>query len=170
MSEIRSARSRVGHATPVAAREPLRDRLGRDAFISLFLASNEFNEQIERECRAEGISHPQYVVLWALCLADAPDGLPMGALVDGLLTRSSDATRLVDRLIKSGHVRREPSPEDRRVVLVWPTKKGLNLFERLTAEIKVLHRRQWSALSTAELRELIRLLNTARWAGAVQTP
>ena len=89
----------------------------------------------------------------------------MGALADGLLARSSDATRLVDRLIKSGHVVREPSPEDRRVVLVWPTENGLSLFERLTAKIKDLHRRQWSALSTSELRDLIRLLNTARWGG-----
>lgn len=163
MTEVRSAKSKVGHAKTVMKREPIRDRLGRDAFISLFLASNEFNEQVERACRAKEISHPQYVVLWSLCLADAPEGLPMGALVDGLLTRSSDATRLVDRLIKSGHVVREPSPDDRRVVLVWPTEKGLRLFERLTVEIKSLHRRQWSALSTAELRDLIRLLNTARW-------
>jgi DNA-binding MarR family transcriptional regulator len=165
VTDIPSAQARAGNSTTLTKREALRDRLGRDAFISLFLASNEFNEQIERACRAEGISHPQYVVLWVLCLADAREGLPMGALADGLLARSSDATRLVDRLIKSGHVVREPSPEDRRVVLVWPTENGLSLFERLTAKIKDLHRRQWSALSTSELRDLIRLLNTARWGG-----
>ena len=113
----------------------------------MFLTSSEFTEQIEQTCRAEGISHPQYIVLWVLCLTDAPEGLPMGALADGLFTHASDATRLVDRLLKSGYVDRRPSPEDRRVVLVTPTKKGLQLFERLTTEIKALHRRQWSALT-----------------------
>ena len=47
-----------------------------------------------------GISHALYAALWVLCLADAPDGLPMGALADGLLTRAADTTRLVDRLVK----------------------------------------------------------------------
>lgn len=151
-------------------RETLQDRLGREAFISLFLASNQFDEQIEQLCRAEGISHPQYTVLWVLCLADAPGGLPMGALADGLLTRSADATRLVDRLLAAGHVIREPSPGDRRVVLVSPTEQGLRLFERLTAEIKALHRRQWRGLDGDEMRELIRLLNKARFTDESRSP
>jgi len=146
-------------------RESSRDRLEREAFISLFVASRQFDEQIEQVCRAEGISHPQYTVLWVLCLADAPLGLPMGALADGLLTRSSDATRLVDRLLEAGHVARCPSPRDRRVVLVSPTEQGLRLFDRLTAEIKALHRRQWGALDNDELRDLIRLVNKARFVG-----
>ena len=151
-------------------RETLEDRLGREAFISLLLASNQFDEQVEQVCRAEGISHPQYAVLWVLCLADAPGGLPMGALADGLLTRSADATRLVDRLLAAGHVTREPSPGDRRVVLVSPTEQGLRLFDRLTAEIRALHRRQWGLLDKDELRELIRLLNKARFSGKPGNP
>lgn len=146
-------------------RESSRDRLEREAFISLFLASKQFDEQIDGACRIEGITHPQYTVLWVLCLADAPDGLPMGALADGLLTRSADTTRLVDRLLAAGHVTREPSPGDRRVVLVSPTEKGLRLFERLTGEIKALHGRQWGVLGLEELRELVHLLNKARLAG-----
>jgi len=150
---------------PKAQREDLIDRLGRDAFISTFVASNRFNDDIEQLCRAEGISHAQYTALWVLCLADAPDGLPMGALVDGLLHRKADATRLVNILLEGGYVTREPSPSDRRVVLVKPTLSGQKLFERLTGEIKALHRRQWAALDTNELRQLIYLLNKALWAG-----
>ena len=151
-------------------RESSRDRLEREAFISLFVAGRQFDEQIEQVCRAEGISHPQYTVLWVLCLADAPEGLPMGALADGLLTRSADATRLVDRLLVAGHVSREPSPEDRRVVLVSPTDQGRRLFDRLTAEIKALHRRQWGALVNDELRDLIHLVNKARFVGPPGDP
>ncbi len=151
-------------------REATRDRVGREAFVSLFLTSSRFNEQLEQCCRAEGISHPQYTVLWVLCLADVPDGLPMGALADGLLTRAADTTRLVDRLVAAGYVTREPSPSDRRVVLVAPTAAGLRLFERLTADIKALHRRQWEGLTTAEVRELTRLLTLARLRGAPAAP
>jgi hypothetical protein len=47
---------------------------------------------------------PQYVVLSLLCLTDKPDGHPMGEIVDGLFTGSTDATHLVDRLLSAGHV------------------------------------------------------------------
>jgi DNA-binding MarR family transcriptional regulator len=151
-------------------RESSRDRLEREAFISLFVAGRQFDEQIEQVCRAEGISHPQYTVLWVLCLTDAPEGLPMGALADGLLTRSADTTRLVDRLLAAGHVTRWPSPADRRVVLVSPTEHGLRLFDRLTAEIKALHRHQWGALVNDELRDLILLVNKARFVGTPGGP
>jgi len=157
-------------ATATVEREDRRDRLGREAFISLFLTGNRFTEQIEQRCRVEGISHPQYTVLWVLCLADAADGLPMGALADGLLTRAGDTTRLVDRLLAAGFVTREPAPGDRRVVLVAPTDEGRALFERVTAQIKALHREQWGTLTLEELRELTRLLNRARMTGAPGAP
>ena len=146
-------------------REDLIDRLGRDAYITTFVASNRFTDDIDQLCRAAGVSHAQYTALWVLCLADAPDGLPMGALVDRLLHRKADATRLVNILLEGGYVTREPSPGDRRVVLVKPSRAGQKLFEQLTREIKALHRRQWAALDTDELREVTRLLNKALWSG-----
>jgi DNA-binding MarR family transcriptional regulator len=148
-----------------AEREELIDRLGRDAFITTFIASNRFTEDLEQCCRAEGISHALYAALWVLCLADAPDGLPMGTLADGLLTRAADTTRLVDRLVKRRLATRKSSRDDRRVVLVSATSQGRQLFERLTAEIKALHRRQWASLTNDEIREVTRLLNKALWTG-----
>jgi DNA-binding MarR family transcriptional regulator len=146
-------------------RESRLDRLGREAFISLFVTSSRFTADIEQLCKAEGLSHSQYSILWVLCLADEPNGLPMGALADGLLHRSADATRLVDRLVASGHVTRTAKTNDRRVVIVAPTKLGRVTFERLTEQIKALHRRQWIGLDATELDELNRLLNKALWAG-----
>jgi DNA-binding MarR family transcriptional regulator len=147
-------------------KESRADRLGRNAFISLFLTSSRFTGDIEQLCKAEGVSHSQYSILWVLCLADAPDGLPMGALADGLLHRAADATRLVDRLVASGHVVRTQSDSDRRVVIVAPTELGRATFQRLTDGIKALHRRHWAGLTMTELDELNRLLNKALWAGA----
>ncbi len=147
-------------------REELIDRLGRDAFITTFIVSNRFTDDLEQCCRAEGISHALYAALWVLCLADAPDGLPVGSLADGLLTRAADTTRLVDRLVKKRLATRRVSKAARRVVLISPTSRGRQLFERLTAEIKALHRRQWAALSTDEIRQVTRLLNKALWTDA----
>ena len=117
MTDIPSAQARAGNSTTLTKREALRDRLGRDAFISLFLASNEFNEQIERACRAEGISHPQYVVLWVLCLADAREGLPMGALAEDVYKRqTSFNSSMVSLGRRMNSQRRRPGPPETTVV------------------------------------------------------
>lgn len=143
-------------------REPEIDRLGREAFINLFLASGRFTDQVEATCRAEGLTMSHYTLLWVVCLSEGR-GVPMRTVVDGLLTRAADATRLVDRLARDGYVTRADSPEDRRVVLVSATRSGRALFQRLTASIKQLHRSQWGALSVGELRELRRLLVKSLW-------
>jgi DNA-binding MarR family transcriptional regulator len=155
-------RGDVAMAKDVEQEDPM-DRLGRDAYITTFVASNLLTDQIEQLCRAEGISHAQYTALWVLCLSEATDGLPMSALVDGLLHRKADATRLVNVLLEAGYVTRANQKNDRRVVLVKPTASGRKLFERLTKSIKELHRQQWAALSTKELEQLIALLNKAVW-------
>lgn len=146
--------------------EDRRDRLGREAFVTLYVVGNQFSEQLDALCREEGISHSQYSALWILCLSDSPDGVPMGSLADGLLNRASDTTRLVDRLLAQGLVTRRPSDEDRRVVLVKVTPRGREVFEVLASRIKTLHRAQWRALSQNEIKDLTRLLNKALWSSA----
>jgi DNA-binding MarR family transcriptional regulator len=141
-----------------AARESSADRLGREAFISLFLASSRLTAEVERLCREEQIAMSHYTVIWFLARRIEPEGVPMGAVIDGHLNRASDATRLADRLIALGMIERLASPADRRVVLVRLTEKGRDLYVRLTQRIQALHRRQWDVLSQAELRELRRLL------------
>lgn len=148
-------------------REPKDVRLARSAHVNVLVAANRFSDEMERRCRAEGISRAQYVVLWVLCLSDrADEGLPMGAIADGLLNRASDTTRLVDRLERAGLAERFHSPDDRRQVLVRATEAGHGLFGRLTASVKEFHRSQWAALTRAELEQLDALLSKALW-GAV---
>jgi DNA-binding MarR family transcriptional regulator len=150
-------------------KENERDRLEREAFITMFIVGNRFEEQIDACCRAAGISHPQYSVLWVLCLSDLPFGVPMGMLADGLLHRAADATRLVDRLVAAGLVTRTSSASDRRVVLVQPTPEGRATFETVTSGIKALHREQFRALTSEQLSTITHLLNTAFWSETPDT-
>jgi DNA-binding MarR family transcriptional regulator len=145
-------------------RKRTRLRLAREAHVNVLVAANRFREEVDRLCREESISHPQYVALWVLCLTDGADeGLPMGEIADGLFNRASDTTRLVDRLVRSGLAERRPSAEDRRVVLVRATARGRALFGRLTPKVEAYHRRQWAALDDTELEQVHRLLAKALW-------
>jgi DNA-binding MarR family transcriptional regulator len=139
-------------------RESAADKLGREAFISLFLASGRLTAEVEKLCRDEQMTMSHYTVLWFLARRGTPEGVPMGAVIDGHLNRASDATRLADRLISLGMIERLASPNDRRVVLVRLTDKGRETYLRLTRRIQSLHRRQWDVLSPAELEQLRRLL------------
>lgn len=63
-------------------------------------------------------------------LEDAADGLRMNELASHILSSQSGLTRVIDRMDEAGLVRRERPPDDRRVVQVYITPKGL---ETLTA-------------------------------------
>ena len=151
--------------SPARKREPELDRIGRESFITLFLAAGRMTDEVEAVCKAEGLTMSHYTVLWVVCLgaAENPAGVPMRVIADGMLTRAADATRLVDRLTRDGYVERTPSEQDRRVVLVRATRSGRALFQRLTSKVKALHREQWGALTLAELRTFRGLLVKAMW-------
>jgi len=152
--------------TARAAREPEIDRLGREAFINLFVAAGQLTDQVEAVCKVGGLSMSHYSVLWVVCLSRGTKGVPMRSIADGVLTRAADVTRLVDRLAKDGYVQRANLDGDRRVVLIRATPSGRVVFKRITAGVKALHRKQWGSLTTAELRELRRLLAKTLWGDA----
>ncbi|MDQ0834572.1 DNA-binding MarR family transcriptional regulator [Streptomyces achromogenes] len=54
-------------------------------------------------------------------------------LADDLTLTSSGTTRLIDRMEEADMVRRVPSPDDRRSVLVEPTDHGRTLFLQAAA-------------------------------------
>jgi DNA-binding MarR family transcriptional regulator len=85
--------------------------------------------------RESGISHPMFEVL--LRLAAAPEGATMGDLSRDAVLTSGGATRLVDRMVEAGLVRRERSRSDRRIQVVTITEQG----ERKLAEAAQRHAR-----------------------------
>jgi len=137
------------------------DHLNRDAYIYLSVLSGQFAADIERICAERELTEGHYRVLWVLCLS-AEDSLPMRSIVDGVINKAADITRLVDKLARLGMVTRRPSESDGRSVLVSPTSLGRRTFAALTERIKAVHYDQWGGLSADEMRSLIALLKKAR--------
>ncbi|HUF35026.1 MAG TPA: MarR family transcriptional regulator [Gemmatimonadales bacterium] len=111
--------------------------------------------------RTEGISQSQYNILRILRGA-RPHPARISEISERMINRDPDVTRLVDRLIKQGLVRRERDTEDRRVVLVEITPAGLDLLERLDEPVDRYVHAAMAGLSPAQLHELDALLNEAR--------
>jgi DNA-binding MarR family transcriptional regulator len=75
-----------------------------------------------------------------------------------MVTRVPDVTRLVDRLDAAGLVGRCRITEDRRVVQVKITQKGLDLLAALDEPLLALNKKVMRHMTRAELNELSRLL------------
>jgi DNA-binding MarR family transcriptional regulator len=111
--------------------------------------------------RSEGISPSQYNILRILRGA-RPKAAKISEISERMVTRDPDVTRLVDRLIKQGLVRRERDSEDRRVVLVEFTPAGLALLSRLDGPVGESTLAAMAGLKPQQLRTLDTLLNEVR--------
>lgn len=110
---------------------------------------------------SHGLSVPQYNVLRILRGARG-ERLPTLEIASRMIERSPGITRLVDRLHAKGLVRRERCTEDRRQVLCSITAAGLELLAGLDEPVLEADRKVFAALSDAELRRLVELLERVR--------
>ncbi len=95
-----------------------------------------------------GVTQTQFLVLTAI---RAYGRCPMGTLAQSLHVSMPTVTGVIDRLVRSGHVRRLHQPEDRRQVIVELTRHGQVFF----LQFELVIRRRWEeVLRALEPREL----------------
>lgn len=97
----------------------------------LFLAvSRAASAAVEQDLRKAGLpSVAAYEAL--LTLARAESGMRANRLGEALMMPQYGLSRLVDRMEKSGLVRRMPCPEDARGQIVAVTVDGLEMLDRM---------------------------------------
>jgi DNA-binding MarR family transcriptional regulator len=137
------------------------DSLEQEAFLNLWRTYDRLR-MLEDELFARWeLTAQQYNAL-RLLRGQHPDKLPTLALAARLVSRAPDITRLLDKLAEGGLIERERLPENRRVVRVGITPKGLTLLGELDQAVRDCHARQLGHLRPADLRALVALLQAAR--------
>jgi DNA-binding MarR family transcriptional regulator len=144
----------------IEQRKPFRS-WEEEATLNLVRTASLVTDALELLLKPYGISPAQYNVLRILHGA-APQGLGRNEIRGLLVARMPDVTRLVDRMERSGLVRRERDAEDRRCVPTYLTERGRALLDRLDAPIAESHRRRFGHLTREQLRTLIELLTLTR--------
>jgi DNA-binding MarR family transcriptional regulator len=118
------------------------ERLG--AWLNLIQANRVVSDALELALEAAaGLSLAEHELL--IRIAHSPDGrLRMADLASLLLVSKSGVTRLVDRVEQAGLVRRELSPEDRRVTFARITGAGRQALARANPAFAVGLERSFS--------------------------
>ena len=111
---------------------------------------------VDREMAPLGVSAAQFLILMnvaqqrASCAAD---------LAREQSTDTGSMTRMIERLVRKGHLRRVRDPEDRRVVRLELTDSGRSLARKLPpVAVKVLnqHLRGFSKTEFEQLKTFLR--------------
>ena len=106
----------------------------QEALLSLLVCADFLTRKWEAACLVHGITGAQYNVLRIL-RGVYPDGHSRAEIIIRMIHAAPDVTRLIDRLVKSGYVRRGRSKQDGRLSLTFITQKGLDLVASMQPHI-----------------------------------
>jgi DNA-binding MarR family transcriptional regulator len=132
-----------------------------EAHISLGRTWAVLDHAFSDALKPYGITATQYNVLRILRGA-GQQGLCRGEVMERMVTKVPDATRLLDRLEAGGLIERCRSAADRRFVTTTITAEGLRLLGELDEPVQAMHRHHFGELDDQELHTLIRLLERVR--------
>lgn len=124
--------------------------------LGLLVASAAVRTELNEICAERGILASQYNILRIL-EGGPPTGYPRCEVIDRMIDRGPDVTRLVDELEEKGLVERQRSQEDRRMMMHHITEKGRNLLHEVTADLGAVRDGFDDACSDEELEEFARL-------------
>jgi len=128
------------------------------AFLNVVYSANWLQNRQAQEFRAYDLTAPQFNILRIL-RGQYPQPATVNLLIERMLDKTSNASRIVDRLVGKGLVTRRQCPQDRRTVDVLITEQGLELLRQIDASnfpFGVEH------LSQEEARQLNSLLDKIR--------
>src|SRR5690606_7054510 len=115
----------------------MQTKQGFELVKEVLATADAFARESQRLFRPHGLTAVQFNVLNVL--AGQSRGLSQRELSDTLVVDRSNVTGLIDRLTKSGWVRRAADPADRRIHRIELTPGGRRLWEnvepRVMAEI-----------------------------------
>jgi DNA-binding MarR family transcriptional regulator len=100
------------------------------AMVNLLFTYGWTVERLKQFVTEEGITHQQFNILRIL-RGNHPTPLSTLTIRERMIDKMSDTSRIVDRLLSKGLVKKVICKKDRRLVDVSITDKGLKLLEKL---------------------------------------
>lgn len=131
----------------------------QEAVINLLVTAGHYRQILNDICRQYNITHDQYNVLRIL-KGVHPEGHPRNEIIDRMIERTPDVTRLLDRLEKRDLVYRTKSEEDRRLSIARITDKGLELLEEMDPEFSQASKNFTEGIAEADLKQFSKICSS----------
>lgn len=128
--------------------------------INLLFTSSWLQRMQLSLLRPYDLTPPQYNILRILRGAKG-ELLNLGEITSRMIDRSSNTSRLIDKLVIKKWVSRKTCPDDRRQSEICITKEGLNVLEQLDKPIDSITE-QFHFLSVKETKEVNQFLDQLR--------
>lgn len=138
---------------------PELDASAMAVFGRLHRAYYRYQDQLTRVFDSFDLTISSFAILAALRRAGSPYRRTAGELAEANLVTTGGITQRVDKLEAVGLVRRERDPQDRRVVYVELTDKGLDVVDRVSVAHFANERRMLGGLTSTEQDRIADLLS-----------
>ena len=135
--------------------------LAKKTMLNILYTQNIASEGFNEILKVYDLSAEQFNVLRIL---RGRKGSPanMSVIQERMIAKTSNTTRLVDKLLLKELCTRKICPENRRKIEVLITTKGLNLLEKIDPEVVKFENKWAENLNTEELQTLNNLLEKLR--------
>ena len=135
--------------------------LSQKAVLNIIYTQNDINERLIEILKPFDLSNEQFNVLRIL---RGQKGNPanMCVIQERMLAKTSNTTRLVDKLLLKELVTRKVCKENRRKIEVLITEKGLDILKELDPKVDNYEQNIVANLSSSELEQLNDLLEKIR--------
>lgn len=128
--------------------------------INLIFTGNWINSKNAELLKPYKLTSQQFNLLRIL-RGQYPNPVTVNLLIERMLDKMSNASRIVDRLVKKNLVLRKSCPEDRRRVDIVITDKGMKLLDKIDLDQDKWEKR-FENLTTKEAIELNNFLDRLR--------
>lgn len=128
--------------------------------VNIIYTQYYIHRRIQKLLKPYGLTNQQYNVLRIL-RGQYPKAANINLLIERMLDKQSNASRLVDKLHAKGYVEKTTNPIDKRNADVKISNSGLDLLEEIQPKMKE-HIQEFEVLSPEEAQHMNNLLEKIR--------
>lgn len=128
-----------------------------EAVYEIIRTGHWITDSISKELKEYDIYEPQFNVLRIL-RGSKGNPISVNTILENMVQRSSNVTRIVDKLTLKGLVERKLSDSDRRKMDIVITNDGIELLKKLDKKVHDFHKPMMNNLNSEEAVTLPRLI------------
>ncbi len=145
--------------TDIKQTKPFKSQIEK-TYVNLMFTSNWAVDKQHTLFKKYGLTIQQYNVLRILN-GHYPAPITINGIIDRMLDKMSNASRLVDKLLQKKFAVRTTRTDDRRACDVIITDEGINILEKVNTELQIMNK-EITGINEKELEQLNFLLDKFR--------